>query len=67
MAAERSPAACAARAALFENGREFMTLTIPRVDTGTVGGLFAPLHAPGQSVRRPERCARRSDRPQEPG
>jgi hypothetical protein len=23
MAAERSPAACAARAALFENGREF--------------------------------------------
>ena len=42
MAAERSPAAYAARAALFENGREFMTLTRPRVDTRTVGGLFAP-------------------------
>jgi glucose-6-phosphate isomerase len=29
------------RAALFENGRESMTITIPRVDARTVGGLIA--------------------------
>jgi glucose-6-phosphate isomerase len=29
------------RAALFENGRESMTITVPRVDARTVGGLIA--------------------------
>ncbi|HZY89467.1 MAG TPA: glucose-6-phosphate isomerase, partial [Gemmataceae bacterium] len=29
------------RAALYENGRESMTITIPRVDARTVGGLIA--------------------------
>ena len=29
------------RAALFENDRESMTITVPRVDAGTVGGLIA--------------------------
>jgi glucose-6-phosphate isomerase len=29
------------RAALFENDRESMTITIPRVDARTVGGLIA--------------------------
>ena len=29
------------RAALYENGRESMTITVPRVDARTVGGLIA--------------------------
>ncbi len=29
------------RTALFENGRESMTITVPRVDARTVGGLIA--------------------------
>jgi glucose-6-phosphate isomerase len=29
------------RAALFENDRESMTITVPRVDAGVVGGLIA--------------------------
>src|SRR5207244_6439957 len=29
------------RAALFENGRESMTITVPRVDARVVGGLIA--------------------------
>jgi glucose-6-phosphate isomerase len=47
------------RAALFENDRESMTITIPRVDARTVGGLIA-LFERGGFLRQPDRHQRLS-------
>ena len=42
------------REALFENDRESMTITVPRVDARTIGGLIA-LFEHGRAIRQPDR------------